>query len=81
MTDGSRAGDIQRYSFMTVFANDATIDAEELAVMQRLALADGTVDAREREVLRSIFDRVSEHTVAPDVWAEIQDFRARHDIA
>ncbi len=78
--EGSRAGDIQRYSFLTVFANDATIDADELAFMQRLALADGKVDDREREVLRDIFSRVSEDTVAPEVWAEIQSFQSIYGI-
>ena len=48
--DGSKAGDILRYSFLRVFANDATIDQEELDFMQRLALEDGEVDEAERKV-------------------------------
>lgn len=78
--EGSRAGDIQRYSFLKVFANDATIDADELAFMEKLALADGKVDERERATLEAIFSRVSESTVTPEVWAEMERFKAEHGI-
>ena len=81
MTDRTSAWNrIAQYSFLRVFANDATIDAEELAFMQKLALEDGVVDEREREVLSAIFARVTEQTVAPDVWAEICAFKAEHAI-
>ncbi len=78
--DGSKAGDILRYSFLRVFANDATIDQEELDFMQRLALEDGEVDEAERRVLARIFSRVTEDTVEPEVWADIAAFKKRHDI-
>lgn len=71
---------IAQYSFLRVFANDDTIDADELAMLERLAMADGEVDERERRVLSSIFSRVGEDTVAPDVWQSIQQFKARHRI-
>lgn len=48
--------------------------------VRSLGPADGTVDSWEREVLRSIFDRVTEDTVSAKVWAEIEDFRTRFDI-
>ena len=47
-----------QYSFLRVFANDGTIDAEELAMLEKLALEDGSVDPRERDVLSRIFARV-----------------------
>ena len=78
--DTSRAGDIARYSFLRVFANDGTIDAAELAYMTRLAEEDGHVDDHERRALARIFERVTEDTVDPDVWAGIQRFCARYDI-
>lgn len=78
--EGSRAGDIQRYSFLRVFANDPTIDEGELAFMQRLALADGRIDEKERATLEAIFSRVSEDTVSPDVWAEMERFKADNGI-
>lgn len=80
MTEQSSWNAIAQYSFLRVFANDKTIDAEELAMLQRLALRDEQVDDQEREVFSTIFGRVSESTVAPEVWAEICRFKAEHDI-
>jgi len=71
---------IMQYSFLRVFANDGTIDAEELAMLERLALRDGIVDDDERTVLRRIFSRVLPDTVSPSVWDEICRFKAEHGI-
>jgi hypothetical protein len=71
---------IVQYSFLRVFANDGTIDADELAMLQRLALRDGTVDEDERTVLSRIFARVASDTVSPGVWDEICRFKAEHSI-
>lgn len=79
--ENSGAKPILEYSFLKVFANDRTIDADELAFLERLALGDGTVDAGEKEVLGNIFSRVNEGTVAPEVWSEIQRFKAKYGIA
>ncbi len=35
-----------QYSFLHVFANDGLIDRDELQMIERLALQDGTVDSR-----------------------------------
>ena len=78
--EGGRAGDIRRYSFLHVFANDPTIDASELEFMKRLALEDGVVDDEERRVLSSILGRVSQATVDPDCWIEIRRFKAQYGI-
>jgi hypothetical protein len=78
--EGGKAGDIQRYSFLSVFANDGTIDARELEYMKRLALADERVDDDERRVLSGIFSRVTEATVDPAVWDDIERFKLRHGI-
>lgn len=78
--EGSRASDITRYSFLHVFANDATIDQDELDFMKRLALEDDEVDESERKVLSRIFSRVTEHTVEPEVWADILEFKQRYDL-
>jgi tellurite resistance protein len=64
-----------RYSFLVAFANDGTIDADELAFIKRLALRDGVVDDEERTVLTRIFSRLSEDKVAAPVWREIQEFK------
>jgi hypothetical protein len=81
MTEGSSGWNaIMQYSFLRVFANDGTIDSEELAMLERLAMADGSVDDRERSVLSNIFARVSSETVAADVWNDIETFKTRHQI-
>jgi tellurite resistance protein len=77
---GSQSDAIMRYSFLVAFANDGTIDADELAFIERLALRDGVVDDEERAVLSQIFGRLSEDKLAAPVWAEIQDFKRRFRI-
>ena len=79
-TPGSTWNAIMQYSFLRIFANDGTIDAGELAMLEKLALEDGTVDDKEREVLSHIFARVSADTVEADVWQEICRFKERHQI-
>ena len=79
-TTGSNWNAIMQYSFLRVFANDGTIDSEELAMLEKLALEDGTVDDRERVVLSRIFERVNENTVSPEVWQEIARFKVRYQI-
>jgi len=78
--DGSKWNDIMQYAFLHVFANDKTIDAKELAMLERLALRDGEVDDHERSVLSKVFARVSADTVAADVWEEISRFKQQHAI-
>ena len=56
--DSSGWHDILQYSFLKVFANDELIDAAEMAMLQKLALSDGVVDAQERMVLAQVFARV-----------------------
>lgn len=81
MTNGSSGWNaIMQYSFLRIFANDGTIDTEELAMLERLAMADGEIDDQERSVLANIFARVSPATVRDDVWRDIEAFKARHQI-
>jgi hypothetical protein len=63
-----------------VFANDGLIDRDELQMIERLALQDGAVDSQERDVLARVFARVNPATVEPEVWAEIERFKAQFDI-
>ena len=69
-----------QYSFLVVFANDDTIDAHELGMLMRLALQDRDVDQHERDVLSKVFARVTQETVASDVWSEISRFKSRYQI-
>ncbi len=68
------------YTFLRVFADDGTIDAAELAMLEQLALEDCKIDDQEREILTSIFARVSPDRVDPDTWMEIQAFKDRAGI-
>jgi hypothetical protein len=71
---------ILRYSLMRVFTNNPGMDAEELAMIEQLALKDGVVDDRERAILGRMFARVSEQSVPRDVWEEICRFKSEHGI-
>ena len=81
MTDvSSNWNAIMQYSFIRIFANDGTIDADELAMLERLAMADGLVDDRERNVLTTLFSRVNPDVVSDEVRNGIEQFKARHRI-
>ena len=69
-----------QYSLLQVFANDGTIDAQELVMLEKLALRDGVVDEAERDVPSRIFSRVRQAAVSPDVWDEIVRFKAAYGI-
>lgn len=71
---------IMQYSFIKVFATDGIIDADELAMLERLALEDGEVDEQERGVLSKVFARVDLETLAPGVRDEIERFKLAHAI-
>ena len=72
--------EIMQYSFLAVFANDGRVDAAEMAMLQKLALRDGTVDDRERAVLSRIFAKVQPDSVTPEVWEEIRRFKTKYEI-
>jgi hypothetical protein len=79
-TDGSSWNAIMQYSFLHVFANDGLIDRDELQMLQRLALQDGVVDERERDVLARVFARIDPQAVDPSVLEEIGRFKTRFQI-
>lgn len=70
--------ELMQYSFLKVFANDRTIDGDELRFLERLATRDDVVDDAEKDILRAIFHRVTPETVAPGVWLEMETFRQRY---
>jgi arsenate reductase len=76
----SNAKALVAYSFLVVFANDDTIDEGELAMIERLALADGVVDDEERKVLSNLFSRVNKEQLTEKVWQEMENFRAQNNI-
>ena len=79
-SDSSSWNQIMQYSFLAVFANDGRLDAAEMAMLEKLALRDGQVDGRERDVLSRIFAKVGADSVTPEVWQQIASFKARYDI-
>ena len=78
--DGSSWRQIIESSFLKVFNDDEMIDAEEWAMLKKLALADGVVDETERMVLAKIFERVDAKSLDPKVREDIERFRAEHGI-
>jgi hypothetical protein len=79
-TNGSGWNAIMQYSFLRVFANDQTIDSDELAMLEKLALSDSQVDDQERVILSRVFARVNERTCTPAVWQEVCRFKERYRI-
>ena len=80
MSNQSRAKELIGYSFLVVFANDDTIDEDELLLMEKLALEDHVVDEDEKKALRAIFDRVDTRKLATQVSEEINRFREENKI-
>ena len=60
-SNGSSWNAIMQYSFLHVFANDGLIDRDELQMLERLALQDGTVDDKEKDVLTRCPDTVFQY--------------------
>ncbi|NND81655.1 MAG: hypothetical protein HKN50_04430 [Gammaproteobacteria bacterium] len=79
MRRNSKAGQILGYSFLVVFADNGVISAEELAMMEELALRDQIVDAEEKHVLKVIFERPDPKDLSIEVREEIKAFRAKHN--
>ena len=79
MSQGSRAREIMNYSFLVAFADDGTIDEGELAFIKRLALKDGVLDEKEKEVLGRIFGKLNEDSLSTTVRNEIANFRQEYD--
>lgn len=78
MQQRSKAGQILSYSFLVVFAEDAVIDATELAFMTNLALEDKVVDEEEKRVLKLIFDRPNPRELSREVRHQMISFRIEH---
>lgn len=80
MSTESGAKRLMGYSFLVVFANDGTINEEELKMLERIALEDCVIDEDEKRVLRIIFARAENTQLAPEVSEDIKKFRQKYDI-
>lgn len=68
------------YASLAIFADDGTIDTNELDALLRLAMRDGELSESEKAVLRNVFNRVLEEEVDGDVWERIQGIRRMHGV-
>lgn len=68
------------YASLAVFADDGTIDMNELDGLLRLAMRDGQLSDSEKAVLRNVFNRVLEEDVDGEVWERIQGIRQMHGV-
>lgn len=63
-----------------VFADDGTLDINELSFLLGIALADGEIDDEERRIPGNVFRRVDRGDVEPRVWERIASVRKKYRI-
>lgn len=80
MKPNSGAKRLMGYAFLVVFANDDTISAGELQMLEKIALEDNVIDDDEKRILRKIFSRVTKDQLTEAVWNEISKFREENGI-
>lgn len=68
------------YASLVLWADDGSLDTNELDTLLNIALRDGVISEAEKEVLRGVFNRVHEEDVPGDVWDKIHDIRKQHSI-
>ena len=74
-------GDIElAYATLVLYADDATLGKDELKTLIEIALRDGSMTDREREILRGLFNRLREEDVAADTWQQLQAIRHDYSI-
>ena len=74
-------GDIElAYATLVMYADDGKLGKDELKTLIEIALRDGSMTDREREILRSLFNRIREEDVAADTWLQLQTIRQDYTI-
>jgi hypothetical protein len=68
------------YSSIPVFADDGTLDLEELNFLLGIALKDGKIDDDEKRVLGNILKPIDQHEVTPKVWKRISEVKKKYDL-
>ncbi len=68
------------YASLALFADDGALDMEEVNTLLDVALRDGVISNGEKDVLRGVFNRITEPDVTADVWERIQNVRHQHGI-
>ncbi|MCP4132825.1 MAG: hypothetical protein GY754_17805 [bacterium] len=72
--------EIATYS-IRVFADDGTIDMEELNFLMGLALRDHVIDDNESRIISSVFKQVGQNDVSASVWDRIQEIKKKYNIS
>ncbi len=74
-------GDIElAYATLVMFADDGKLGRDELKTLLEIALRDGSMTDREREILRGLFNRLREEDVSADTWRQLQSIREDYSI-
>ena len=68
------------YASLALYADDGQLDMDELNTLLDIALRDGVISTGEKEVLRGVFNRITEPDVTAEVWSRIQDLRQQYSI-
>ena len=68
------------YASLAFLADDGELDMDELNTLLDIALRDGTISLGEKEILRGLFNRITEPDVTAEVWKRIQEVRTLHGI-
>jgi len=68
------------YASLALFADDGALDMQEVDTLLDVALRDGVITDGEKDVLRGVFNRLTEPDVTAEVWQRIQDVRQQHGI-
>ena len=68
------------HASLVLWAEDGTLDAQELDTLLNIALRDGVISENEKDVLRGVFNRIHEEDVDGEVWAKIQAIRKQYAI-
>jgi len=74
-------GDIElAYATLVMYVDDGKLGKDELKTLLEIALRDGSMTDREREILRGLFNRIREEDVAADTWLQLQTIRQDYSI-
>lgn len=74
-------GDIElAYATLVMFADDGKLGKDELKTLLEIALRDGSMTDREREILRGLFNRIREEDVSAETWIQLQTIRQDYSI-
>lgn len=68
------------YSAIRIFANDGTVDTEELNFLLGIAMRDEQIDDEEKRVLGNIFKQAEKTNLSRAAQARIKEIRRKFSI-